>query len=87
MLHNCSNTFISESIAYIFLDTIEDLVSSSKTSPVVRERLLEVVAAAAYASGCESSFSLMRCVDADGANIQTKIIEMSAMGSRAFGNG
>jgi hypothetical protein len=88
MLRNSTETFISQSTSRKFLDTLEDLLSSSKTSPVVRERLLEVVAAAAYASGkSESSFSLMRCVDADEADIQTKIRDTSAMGSRAFGNG
>jgi len=51
MLRNSSEMFISQSTSRKFLDTIEDLLSSSRTSPVVRERLLEVVAAAAYASG------------------------------------
>ena len=51
MLRNSSEIFISQSTSRKFLDTIEDLLSSSRTSPVVRERLLEVVAAAAYASG------------------------------------
>lgn len=88
MLRNSSDTFISQSTTRKFLDTLEDLLSSSKTSPVVRERLLEVVAAAAFASGkSESSFSLVRCVDADGADIQTQIRATSATGSRACGNG
>ncbi|KDR74102.1 hypothetical protein GALMADRAFT_250888 [Galerina marginata CBS 339.88] len=51
MLRNSSDIFISQSTSRKFLDTLEDLLSSSRTSPVVRERLLEVVAAAAYASG------------------------------------
>ncbi|KAF8961590.1 hypothetical protein BDZ97DRAFT_1190000 [Flammula alnicola] len=51
MLRNSSDTFISQSTSRKFLDTLEDLLNSSRTSPVVRERLLEVVAAAAYASG------------------------------------
>jgi len=33
-----------------FLDTLEDVLTSQRTSPVVRERLLDVLAAAAYAS-------------------------------------
>ena len=33
------------------LETLENLLSSSQTSSVVRECLLEAVAAAAYASG------------------------------------
>ena len=51
MLRNSTDVFISQSMSRKFLETLEDLLSSSRTSPVVRERLLEVVAAAAYASG------------------------------------
>jgi hypothetical protein len=51
MLRNCSDVFVSQSMNRKFLETIEDLLTSPKTSPVVRERLLDVVAAAAYASG------------------------------------
>ena len=48
---NSSEIFISQSTSRKFLDTLEELLSLSSTSPVVRERVLEVVAAAAYASG------------------------------------
>ncbi|KAF8064159.1 hypothetical protein FPV67DRAFT_1629149 [Lyophyllum atratum] len=51
MLRNSSELFISHSTARKFLDTLEDLLNSSRTSPVVRERVLDVIAAAAYASG------------------------------------
>jgi len=51
MLLNSSDIFIYQSTSRKFLDALEDLLSSPRTSPVVRERLLEVVAAAAYASG------------------------------------
>ncbi|KAF8990264.1 hypothetical protein BDQ17DRAFT_1433919 [Cyathus striatus] len=51
MLRNSSDLFIAQSTSRKFLDTLEDLLTSSRTSPVVRERLLDVVAAAAYASG------------------------------------
>ncbi|TFK37648.1 hypothetical protein BDQ12DRAFT_151185 [Crucibulum laeve] len=51
MLRNSSEMFISQSTSRKFLDTLEELLTSTKTSPVVRERLLDVVAAAAYASG------------------------------------
>jgi hypothetical protein len=50
MLRNSSDTFIIQCTSRKFLDTIEELLSSSRTSPVVRERLLEVVSAAAYAT-------------------------------------
>ncbi|KAJ6463334.1 hypothetical protein C8R45DRAFT_517019 [Mycena sanguinolenta] len=51
LLRNSTHTFIGQSTARKFLDTLEDVLTSSRTSPVVRERLLEVVSAAAYASG------------------------------------
>ncbi|KAJ7239958.1 hypothetical protein B0H12DRAFT_72370 [Mycena haematopus] len=51
MLRNSSETFISQSTSRKFLDTLEDLLTSSRTSPVVRERVMDVLAAAAYASG------------------------------------
>jgi hypothetical protein len=51
MLRNSSETFISQSTSRKFLDTIEDILMSSRTSPVVRERLIDIVGAAAYASG------------------------------------
>ncbi|KAJ7664207.1 hypothetical protein B0H17DRAFT_1184774 [Mycena rosella] len=46
MLRN-SDTFISQSTSRKFLDTLEDLLISLRTSPVVRERVMDVVAAAA----------------------------------------
>ncbi|OBZ74920.1 TOM1-like protein 2 [Grifola frondosa] len=51
MLRNSSELFIHQCTSRKFLDTLEDVISSSRTSPVVRERLLEVLGAAAYASG------------------------------------
>ncbi|KAJ7938212.1 hypothetical protein B0H13DRAFT_1136293 [Mycena leptocephala] len=51
MLRNSSDTFISQSTSRKFLNTLEDLLTSSSTSPVVRERVMDVLAAAAYASG------------------------------------
>ncbi|KAJ7251204.1 hypothetical protein C8J57DRAFT_1723124, partial [Mycena rebaudengoi] len=51
MLRNSSDTFISKSTSRQFLDVLEDLLTSARTSPVVRERIMDVLAAAAYASG------------------------------------
>ncbi|KAK0200973.1 hypothetical protein DFS33DRAFT_1092493 [Desarmillaria ectypa] len=51
MLRNSTDTFISQSTSKKFLDTLEDVITSPRTSPVVRERVMDVVAAAAYASG------------------------------------
>ncbi|KAF9441921.1 hypothetical protein P691DRAFT_611074, partial [Macrolepiota fuliginosa MF-IS2] len=50
ILRNSSGTFIPQSENRRFLQTIEDLLGGPKTSPVVREQLLGVVSAAAYAS-------------------------------------
>ncbi|KAF5353557.1 hypothetical protein D9756_008093 [Leucocoprinus leucothites] len=51
MLRNCLDTVVSESMDRKFLDTLEDTAKNPRTSPVVVERLLDVIAAAAYASG------------------------------------
>ncbi len=50
MLRNCSEVFISQCSSRKFLDTLEDVLQSSRTSPVVRERLMEVLAGAAYSN-------------------------------------
>ncbi|KAJ7778444.1 hypothetical protein B0H16DRAFT_1503533, partial [Mycena metata] len=51
MLRNSTDTFINQSTAQKFLDTLEDLLTSPNTISVVRERVMDVLAAAAYASG------------------------------------
>ena len=50
MLRNGSDVFTAQCSSRKFLDTLEDVLASSKTSPVVRERLLEVLAGAAFMS-------------------------------------
>ena len=50
MLRNSSELFVHQCAKSKFLDTLEDVLNSQRTSPVVRERLLDVLAAAAYAS-------------------------------------
>ncbi|TEB17476.1 hypothetical protein FA13DRAFT_1804322 [Coprinellus micaceus] len=50
MLHNSSPIFVVQSRSRKFMDTIEDILTSSRTNPVVKERLLDVVGAAAYAT-------------------------------------
>ncbi|PBK92637.1 hypothetical protein ARMGADRAFT_168574 [Armillaria gallica] len=50
MLRNPTETFISQSTSKKFLGTLEDMIMSPRTSPVVRERVLGVIAAAAYLS-------------------------------------
>ncbi|KAL0061686.1 hypothetical protein AAF712_011494 [Marasmius tenuissimus] len=51
MLRNSTDTFIGQSTSRKFLETLEELLLSSRTNPVVKERVLDVLAAAAYASG------------------------------------
>ena len=64
MLRNSSELFVHQCAKSKFLDTLDDVLGSHRTSPVVRERLLDVLAAAAYASTgpshkTESSFRLL----------------------------
>jgi hypothetical protein len=51
MLRNSSEIFMQQIMSRKFLDTLEEVLTSSRTSPVVRERLMDVLAAVAYASG------------------------------------
>ncbi|KAJ7233309.1 hypothetical protein C8J57DRAFT_1480333 [Mycena rebaudengoi] len=55
MLRNSSDTFISQSTSRKFIDTLEGLLTSARTSPVVRERVMDVLAAAAYANGTKKN--------------------------------
>jgi hypothetical protein len=48
MLQNCPDTFISRCTTRRFLDTLEVLLTSSRTPHIVRARVLDVIAAAAY---------------------------------------
>ena len=64
MLRNSSEIFVHQCTKNKFFDTLEDILTSQRTSPVVRERLLDVLAAAAYASSAisrknQSSFRLL----------------------------
>jgi hypothetical protein len=64
MLRNSSELFVHQCAKSKFMDTLEDVLASQRTSPVVRERLLDVLAAASYASSgsshkSDSSFRLL----------------------------
>jgi VHS domain len=48
MLQNCSEEFIEQSASRKNLDAVEDVITSNRTNPVVRERLLEVLGSAVY---------------------------------------
>ena len=49
MLRNSSELYVHQCVKNKFLDTFDDVLPSQRTSPVVRERFLDVLAAAAYA--------------------------------------
>ncbi|KAI0082116.1 hypothetical protein K474DRAFT_1767913 [Panus rudis PR-1116 ss-1] len=55
LLRNASSTFIAQCASRKFMDTLEEVITSTRTSPVVRERLLSVLAAAAYAVTSKSN--------------------------------
>ncbi|KAG0707223.1 hypothetical protein DFH29DRAFT_1076483 [Suillus ampliporus] len=48
MLRDASDIFLTQISSRKFIDTLEDVLTSSRTSPVVRERPMEVLAAAAF---------------------------------------
>ncbi|KAH7100458.1 hypothetical protein BKA62DRAFT_830917 [Auriculariales sp. MPI-PUGE-AT-0066] len=49
MLRYGSEVFAAQTCTKTFLETVEEVCTSNRTTPVVRDRLLEVVAGAAYA--------------------------------------
>ncbi len=50
LLRNSSAAFIAQSTALDFLETIEELIISNATSPVVRNRLLDVLGDAVHSN-------------------------------------
>ncbi|TFK82019.1 hypothetical protein K466DRAFT_557157 [Polyporus arcularius HHB13444] len=56
MLRNCSLAFVKQCASRKFLDSLEDVLKAKTTPPVVRERLIAVLAAASYASDADSGF-------------------------------
>ncbi|KAG0707207.1 hypothetical protein DFH29DRAFT_52722 [Suillus ampliporus] len=48
ILRNASDIFLTQISSRKFIDVLEDVLTSSGTSPVVRERLMKVLAAAAF---------------------------------------
>ena len=50
MLRNCSLSFVKQCTSRKFLDTLDEVLKSKTAAPVVRERLIAVLAAASYAS-------------------------------------
>jgi hypothetical protein len=64
MLRNSSELFVYQCAKNKFLDTLDDVLTSQRTSPIVRERLLDALAAATYASAgappeIETNFRLL----------------------------
>ncbi|KAL0568111.1 hypothetical protein V5O48_013880 [Marasmius crinis-equi] len=60
MLCNSSEVFVVESNARKFINVVEELILSPKTTPLVRERVLDVLGAAAFASISESETGFTR---------------------------
>lgn len=56
MLRNASDVFMQQISQRKFIEVLEDVLTSPRTSPVVRERLMEVLAAAAYIASSRTSF-------------------------------
>ncbi|KAH0834019.1 hypothetical protein J3R83DRAFT_11255 [Lanmaoa asiatica] len=54
MLRNASDVFIQQISQRKFIEALEDVLTSPRTSPVVRERLMEVLAAAAFITSSRS---------------------------------
>ncbi|KAF9219339.1 hypothetical protein BS17DRAFT_427154 [Gyrodon lividus] len=54
MLRNASDIFLLHISQRKFVEALEDVLTSSRTSPVVRERLMEVLAAAAFITSSRS---------------------------------
>ncbi|KAG2081427.1 hypothetical protein BD769DRAFT_1784146 [Suillus cothurnatus] len=48
MLRDASDIFLTQISSRKFIDTLDDVLTSSRTSPVVRSRLMDVLAAAAF---------------------------------------
>src|SRR5882762_1842229 len=64
MLQNSSEFFVHQCSKNKFLDTLDNVLTSQRTSPIVRECLLDVLADAAYVSSGalhknESSFRVL----------------------------
>ena len=49
--------FVQQCMSRKILDALEDVITKGSTSPVVKERLLDVLAAAAYASQPRTYFT------------------------------
>ncbi|KAK7055181.1 hypothetical protein R3P38DRAFT_2499205, partial [Favolaschia claudopus] len=55
LLRDSSEIFINQFTYRPFLDTLEDFFTSSYTAPVVRQRIMDLLAATAYASGSKNN--------------------------------
>ena len=68
MLRNASDVFIQQISQRKFIEALEDALTSPRTSPVVRERLMEVLAAAAFITSSRKSFADLRSRDTQLSN-------------------
>ncbi|KAG1736206.1 hypothetical protein EDB19DRAFT_1878625 [Suillus lakei] len=55
ILRNASDVFLTQIDSRKFIDVLDDVITSPKTSPVVRDRLMEVLAGAVFITGSRTS--------------------------------
>ncbi|KAG2145557.1 hypothetical protein BD769DRAFT_1636328 [Suillus cothurnatus] len=55
ILRNASDVFLAQTESRKFIDVLADVITSPKTSPVVRDRLMEVLAGAVFITGSRPS--------------------------------
>jgi hypothetical protein len=58
MIRNCTDVFYAQINSRKFLESLEDVLASPRTSPVVKERIRDVIADAAYSGTCISGHIL-----------------------------
>jgi hypothetical protein len=58
ILRNASDVFLAQTESRKFIDVLADVITSPKTSPVVRDRLMEVLAGAVFITGSRTSLSI-----------------------------
>lgn len=58
MLRNATDVFLTQMCSRKFIDALEDVLTNSRTNQVVRERLLEVLAAAVFITSSRTCLSI-----------------------------
>lgn len=58
MLRNATDVFLTQICSRKFIDALEDVLTNPRTNQVVRERLMEVLAAAAFITSSRTCLSI-----------------------------